>query len=236
MLFFMRKSKVEITGFINENISPVVDYAPVKLSKEIIPPWWKNVKAGTFNWDNMRAQLSVKSCVGIINSLTTGIIVPLWSDLAIKYDDKSLHYQYSDRVSGLDAHSPEQAPGFYSDFWITKVVSPWIFKCPYKMHLTSPFYSFPSETPYIVAPGIITPVNNYTGSHVFLFLRKNINEQRIFIKNNTPLVHIIPLTDKEIVYKTEVISDAEWQKINLQLSNSLSFQSRGLKAIRKNKE
>jgi len=231
MFFFTRKSKTEVIGFIGEKNLTAAEFAPVKLSKEIIPSWWKNVKSSSFDWERMLPLSTSKSCIGIINSITSGIILPLWSDLAIKYNNDGIQFRYADTVSELQPHDSAQIQGFYTDFWVTKIVSPWYFKSQCKLHFTSPFYSHTSETPYVVAPGIVTPVNNYSASHVFLFLRKNKEEQRIFIKNNTPLVQIIPLTDKDITFKTEVISDVEMQKINSKLGTRLAFNNKGLKTI-----
>ena len=229
-MFFFKRKPLIITSYISEEDSAILQYSPVIPSQKLIPEWWKQVGPGKFNWDNMRPELNVKSCVGIINTIREGLILPLWSEIAIKTDESGWKYTYADYKSQASVHQSKQAPGFFSDYYAFKLHSPWIIKCSednVKLSYSHPFYHFTSPTPYFTPPGIVSPVKKVYNTNIFLYLKKTENE--LIIELNTPLLQIIPLTNRTIQYKTEVLTSSEYIKLCQIIGYKNVFISKGIK-------
>ena len=56
-------------------------------------------------------------------------------------------------------------------------------------------------------------------------------EQNLLIKTNTPLLQAIPLTDKKVVYRVEVMSKEEERKSEYTAGSPNFFLSGGLKKL-----
>ena len=234
MLFFFKEKPIEIVALVSERFNFVREFFPIKHARDAIPPWWKNTPVNNFSWDNFSLQNNVRTCPGIIHTITSGLIMPLWSDLAIQVNHEEYRYQFSDGVSELKIHQDFQSPGFYSDFFKLKTLSPWILKTPVKVLYMNPFYHMPEPCDYIIPHGIVTPIgkDNLAATNHFLFIQKQKEGiKNIMIKKNTPLFHILPLTDKKIKIRLETASPFEFTKLKSVLASSSSFVGHGIKNI-----
>jgi len=235
MIFFFKKKPIEITAFVSDAFAFVNEYTPIKPAKEFFPKWWKDVSSSQFDWESFQTKTTVKSCPGIISSLSTGFIMPMWSDLAIEYGKDNWKFQYSDQKSTLQQHTNKQMPGFYEDHWIFKLESPWQIRSPVNLMYQHPFYLHNTPFSFIQPYGMSTPNTNLHASNIFLFAKKEEGVNRVMIKNNTPLLHIIPLTENPVIFKTEVVNQQEYLKQLSIQSGVNSFASRALKTVfRKN--
>ena len=160
--------------------------------------------------------------------------MPLWSDLALEWDKDNWKYKYSDGQSNLVIHDNNQMPEFYEDNWLLKISSLWFIKSPVSLLFNHPFWLHQTPFPFITPYGIESPsINNHhstlNNTNVLLFAKKTLETKREIIKVNTPLLHIIPLTDKPVNIKCEVVSLEEYNKqISASMSNT-SFASKGLR-------
>jgi hypothetical protein len=236
MLFFFKETPIEIIAYVKDVNNSIKEFSPIIPARECFPSWWKNTPSSSFNWDNLNPKNTVKSCPGIVQTLTSGFILPLWSDLALEYNDEQYRFQFSDNNTLLSAHPDEQAPGFCEDYWKIKIHSPWIFSTPVRLLYTSPFYhNTSSSLPFIVPPAIIPPVKELCGSNVFLFAKKQKELNKVLLKNGTPLLHIIPLTDKKVTIKCETLSESEYFKRESIVCTKSFFNNRGLKNLFRDK-
>jgi hypothetical protein len=229
MLFFFKEKPVEIVAYTSDDFITINERTPVKLAREYFPDWWKNTPSSSFNWEHLKVKTTSKSCPGIGHTLQKGLILPMWSDLAIKTQDIQFQWQFADNKSIMGIHSNDEVPEFYNDYFIFKLHSPWLFKSTVPLLYTSPFYLFTSPPPYIIPTGIVTPVNNLCGSNIFILTKKTQEESRYMIKQSTPMLHIIPLTEKNIKLRTEVISVTEMNKLRNYTAYRNHFTARGLK-------
>jgi len=178
----------------------------------------------------MRGITNVKSCVGIINTIRSGLIIPLWCDIAIKTDESGWKFQYADGESVASVHPNSQALGFCTDYFVFKLHCPWLIKCSednINLHYSQPFYHFVSTPTYITPPGIGSPNRKAYSTNIFIFIKKI--EAELFLNINTPLIQIIPLTDRKVVYKTEMLSASEYEKQRDNVGYKNVFLSKGIK-------
>ena len=228
MLFFFKKKPVEITAFLPAEFAVVNEFYPIKPAKEHFPKWWKDVESSKFDWDLFNKKNTIKSCPGVISTLRTGFIMPLWSDLAIEYDNEDWRYLFSDGMSQLIHHNNKQMPGFYEDHLVFKLESPWVIESAVDLVYAQPFYSQYPAIPFIQPYGISVPTANLHATNVFLFAKRDVSN-KVLLKVGTPLYHIIPLTDRPVKFKTEVIDQHEYNKKRSLQSGSTSFASKALK-------
>lgn len=230
-MFFFKKTPIVINAFVNEHFTFANEYAPIISAKKESPVWWKNTKRSKYDFDIMEAETTVRSCPGIINSLQTGFIVPLWCDIALKYDKDRYEFHSSDRMTSVSSHTTVQSPGFYDDHWHFKINSPWLVRSPIKLMYLSPIYHQLNPLPFVAPSGIITPMSNICPTNIFLFGKKTEQEERVMLKHLTPILQIIPLTQEPYTLKTEIISMSEYNKFNSIAGGGTSFATRGLKNI-----
>ena len=229
MLFFFKEKPVEITAYCRPGFNFANEFSPITPAKNLLPTWWKDTPSSSFSWEERIGKNTVKSCPGIINTLTTGLIIPLWSDLALQYNDIEYAYNFSDKISSLDMHSEEESPGYYKDYWHFKITSPWLLETSVKLLYTQPTYLQETPYPFISPYGIVSPVKDLTGTNIFLFIRKEEQNSRLMLKQGLPLLHIIPLTDKKIKFSIKQISNEDF----LRKSNIIGIRNRfNLKGLR----
>ncbi|CAB5221978.1 hypothetical protein UFOVP242_192 [uncultured Caudovirales phage] len=228
MLFFFKEKPVEFTGFVTERFQFANTLNPVVPASKIAPKWWRNVPQSSYNWENMHPDVTVRSCMGIVNTFKTGYIMPLWCDLAINFNETGIKYNFADNASRIDFHGDKQAPGWYTDYVIMKIVSPWLFHISHdiKVLYSYPWYHFAEPSPYYQPYGINDNIQGIFESHQFMLLKKE--QKQVMLNAGMPLAHIIPLTERRIKFKTEVISEQEYEKKRQNIATKPAFLRRGI--------
>ena len=204
MLFLFKEKPIEITAIVPPDYSLALEITPIKLARECFPSWWKNTPSSKFNWDIFNSDKTVKSCPGIGLSLQRGFILQQWSDLAIETKGDEWRWNYSDVRSRVNYHGSTQAPGFYSDHHIFKISSPWRIITPVDIFVQFPLYMFENPPPYVTPGGFIPPIKNTCSSNIFLMIKKSEQVLQHIIKQGTPLLQIIPFTDKKVKFDDAV--------------------------------
>lgn len=239
MFFSIKKNKIIINAFIASSYNHVNELTPVKLSKDFIPAWWKQLPKSSFSLSNIEnSYLTVRHCPGIINSFTTGFIIPMWSDFSFTWDNDNYKYQFADGVSLLQLHDDSQAKDFYKNEWKTKLHSPWFFeveKHEIQILLQYPFWLNPTRPPFVFPSGINETKENKFTSNFFMFFPKQ-SPGEVLIKHGTPICQFIPLTEKEIIIKTHVIDDSEFNKKQILHHPNINFVNKFFKQCRLNKK
>lgn len=232
MFFFVKPSKLVVEALISEKNYYIAKETPPFLSSPKHVDWWKNLPKSSFDFENMQAQKRAKSCVGIVNHLRAGIILPLWCDFAFKIRNSEWAYQFSDYNTNIVNHSNEQIIGFYENYFIFKIVSPWVLRCKQsnvKFLLADPFYYRTEPLPFILAPGINELYDKNIATHFFWMVNKN-NSFETIIDKHTPVTQFIPLTEKSVDLKIKIIDDKDFDVLNKPVN--LTFSSGGYKKLR----
>ena len=137
---------IEVTFFTH--IEELKHALPPVPAREFWPEWFKNQSAGH----------TVKTCPGILDVLSYGYIIPLWSDFAVKRgpgpDD--IEWRIPDNINQAYGPNPQHAatthPGqqiehypfpadtFHGSF---KLINPWMIKTApgYSCYICEPQYN-----------------------------------------------------------------------------------------------
>lgn len=215
MLLKFLRSKVVLDAFTHEQL--VLETAPIEKSVKYMPRWWKDLPNKSYLDGAFFPQSTAKKCPAILQYYIDSVTIPLWSDFALRVNqDKALQWQFSDSSFLAEYHSPDQTGGFYADSGLARIqlYSPWILKCnkPIKWMWSQPVYSY--ENPYniVVYPGV-TDFSITNAVNVQLGVNTEADFD-VMIPLGRPLVHLTPMTEKEIVVKRHLISTEEWSSMN----------------------
>lgn len=231
MLFKFLEKPIEITASVSPEYAFVNTFSPIEKSSKFIPKWWKKTPKSsmTITENNKIIQnLTTKNCPGIIGTFQNGYIVPMWCELLMRVENDRWIYQFSDTMSSIHEHSNDQMIDFHPNYHIVKISTPWMISTSTDVNLIflDPFYHFPKERNYYVPYGISPLIDKNFKINCFLFIKKEKKE--IFIPHGTPLLHIIPITEKKIKFKTEVVKNEEYSIKQAIAGASTHFISNGL--------
>jgi hypothetical protein len=220
MLFLFKRRKIVIDAFVSKKFSHAYDYNSIDHAYNFYPDWWKKLPKPQLNYHTMTPEKNMKGCIGLIEHYKRGLVIPMWSDLMIKTDGRSNYsYQFSDTMSSCESHPNIFFKGFYDVGINLKLISPWLLSSEKNVYFTF----LPTMWNNTQDPGYKTLVGT-----VDFYKQKNTNinlildePKEIYIRAGTPMLHIMPLSDREIVINKHVIDDAEWYRKNN--SNLTSF-------------
>lgn len=194
----------------------VHEFAQIQKASEFIPEWYSKMK-GRYDSEVFTAS-TIKKCPALQNAMTKGFILPMWTDLAIKmteHDDGwGYEYQFADGKTENHDHDSRQWEGKWNPKTHAhmKWVSPWYFNCSHDIQWLwqKPYYHDTNDDVDIIQ-GIVEFKHQST-SNINCMVK---GKDKVFVKHGTPLVQLIPLTDKEVHIKhTLVNSKEEWERHN----------------------
>jgi len=212
----------------------VYNYFPVVETKKTFPTWLKKVKNSYFNSKDDYFE-GLKSCPAFIEYFTKGFVLPMWSDLSLEVGPSgsdSYKWQHSDRRSEISIHPYIQTGLSEQEYQHLKLCSPWGFSCSeeVKFLFSAPSWRF-GDLPSTVE--ILNGVVNYrtnAGTNINMLVKRTGEQQKFIIKAGTPLVHVIPLTEKKVIIKTHLVNKETWDSV-LSVGARTSFSSKAKKKI-----
>lgn len=220
-MFFFCKPKPLIVHFFTAREEVFLHAKPQKAA-QYIPEWVKQLPKAQFPEDisaPLKKKLNIKSCPGLINLYKKGFVLPLWSDLSVEIIDGSWRYQFADNVSVASPHVVSQFDGapFSQDYTHLKLHNPWAFSSNLGVDVlfTAPSWNGFGYGDVVVAPGAYSPHNISSAANINLFFRKQKERVVYELPFGHPLVHIVPVTERNLVLKYELVSEAEVNRRHL---------------------
>jgi len=196
---------------------------PIESANKFLPNWYKEMKLGN-NADN---NINAKNCPAIQDLVTTGFIIPLWSNFrfeTIKENDNTTTHNWFMSVTGLGygsdmnewigQHSSNQTKnmnyGKLGEGTTLKLNNPYVIEVPkgYSIYYYDPFYHFRQDIRCL--SGIVD--NDKFGDVNFPF---EILKDNFYIEAGTPLIHC--LVFKRDNEKLEIINN-EFSQDNFEKS------------------
>jgi|DEB0MinimDraft_6_1074348.scaffolds.fasta_scaffold07445_3 hypothetical protein len=207
----------------NKEYENLLKLFPIQSANKFLPNWYKEMKIGSEKENNINA----KNCPAIQDLITTGFVIPLWSNLrfeTINEDDNTITHNWFMSATGL-------GNGSNMDEWISKhdfgqtigmdygklaegstlkINCPYVIEVPdgYSIYYYDPFYHFRKDIRCL--SGIVD--NDKFGEVNFPF---EILKDNFYIEAGTPLIHCIVFKrDNE---KLEIINN-EFSQENFEKS------------------
>jgi len=210
------------------------DLFSINHSKNFIPDWWKKVPKAYRYGDNFYDAPTIKTCPGFTELYKKGVMIPLWSDLDIQSNKDGYKYQFADQESSIEYNHPDAVGSIIDTMNVhsIKLSSPWIFECSHKVDwlYLNPMWN--TETmDVITAPGTVK-FNHAIRSNINLMIRRGL-DRNISLSAGTPIVQVIPLTDREIEVRCHYVSRDEFRDREVSMR---SFFFGGYKKVSELKE
>lgn len=210
-MFLFKPKTIVVDCFTAEQSA--YDWFPITPAKSHIPQWWKDTDS-TYDRGGVIADNTIKKCDGFINLYNKGFILPLWSDLAIDKQEKGFRWQYSDGKSVANTHDPRQWNTYVSeqDYFHIKLSAPWRMKSKNSMDwlYTAPAWNYKPDVGWTIVTGVIDYKYSSEVNVNILIDRKSIGT--ILLNADSPLVHMIPLTDKKVIIKSHIVTKEEYER------------------------
>jgi hypothetical protein len=217
MMFWKKRKQIHLDCFTSS--ATIASDNPIEKASNFIPNWWKSLPISyDINTEHgVECQLpTMKGCLGFMDLYATGVVVPLWSDLNFKVFDNRFAYQFASSYGKIENHSIQQY-NTYKNFVHFKIIAPWLFKekTGVKFLLKSCIWSMLEHAPKLsIVSGVMSfDINQACNVNGFASYQKQSYQYNL--RAGMPLMHIIPLSDKEVVPHVHVLSEQEWEQLNM---------------------
>jgi len=214
MLIFKRKP-IQLDCFTV--MSSAFEFAPIETANNFLPAWWKKLPKTTQNWAVMDAP-TMKSCAGLVDLYSKGVMLPMWSDLDIllkpnlEYD-----WRFADGQSVIEPHPLFQTGSFLPDIGYVhmKIFAPWLFSCKEDIdwHFAQPVWNHEAAKHYCVPSGTLN-FKHQPNVNINVLLRGT--PSHIHIPHGHPMAHIIPLSERPIKVYNHLVTEEEFKRKSFQ--------------------
>lgn len=227
-----KKKKIKLNCYTNQKY--VNDLFPIDHATRFIPNWFKQIPKKFCQYGNhQKEQTTMKGCVGFTDLYKNSIILPLWCDLEI-LSHGSVEHPYDiffgDYNTFASTHPQYQRGNFLPEekFTHIKIETPWAFSCDESINWTmfQPTYNLENHiTQLFILPSVVN--YKYTQSRTIHTFIEN-KEQKIFVAAGTPMLHILPLSERpvEINCKYDVDKYNEIMSQNQYFSFTKKYQNK----------
>lgn len=179
-----------------------------KPSSNFLPEWWKKLPIYSndehkFNL-NPHPTVTVKRCGPMLDTLTTGYIIPLWTDVFVKQENDFPYVQWLNSTEVFNTWSLEQSSNFEVPENFNKLpfkfLHGWTIKTPkgWSCMFTHPF-GYPNS-PFRTITGIVDTDVYDVDINVPFFIKNGFEG---IVEKGTPMVQIIPFKRQNWVAEYE---------------------------------
>ena len=225
--FFRRNKPVYIDCYTTHGF--IYEHAQPRPAKEFTPKWLKDIPVKLpVDGDGLSEGKTIRMCSGLNQLLDSGFIIPMWCDFKVKLGDKThTHYKWLMSAEQLQAslHPAEQRGSYLpeTEYSHVKLDNYWNFQCdePIKFAMIDNTWMWDKPDDVIIPAGVID-FHYQHGAHVNIFFKRGDEDKEIFIKHGQPLVQLVPLTERPVVFRYHLLTEPEMRKIN-SLSGIIKF-------------
>jgi hypothetical protein len=200
---------------------------PIVRASKTIPQWFRELPNPELNFGKTdeheytikSKNFNIKHCYGFLELFKKGIVIENWADISIKSDYENFNYYYSSGPQP-EIHTRNQIGNGFSEYHHIKLVSPWRFieKTGVKFLWFGAEWSL-DKLNIKILPGVIN-FDIISGINVNFMFPRIDNE--FVVEIGQPLVHLIPISDKKLVFKNHLVDNNEFQKLTID-SGHISF-------------
>ena len=204
-MFFIPKKKLVLHCYTN--ILELPEVAPIAKANKFFPEWWKKLPKTYSAPKSISLHSTMKSCSGLIDLYSKGIVIPMWSDVDINIGEigtKDYYYEFRDQESNMGIHDPAQRGDYLpeKEYQHLKISSPWKFYCEENVDFIfmEPTWNLENLSCIKILPGVV----NYKYQHntdVNIMVTRKQEKFGLEIPFLHPIAHIIPIDNREIELK-----------------------------------
>jgi hypothetical protein len=234
MLFFFKPKKIYLDCFTF--LPHAHEYFKLDHATSFYPDWWKKLPKEYVPdppyGNGLIARSTIKRCQGLIDLYTNGIVMPLWTDLTCRLDPQSNPRQMwelfpANPDTEFKDHEVEQFQGFldHKKYQHVKLYSAWMIKCKedVKWTFNQPIWNFENLGDLTVLPGILD-FKYQNSTNINLILKRDNHAPKIInLTAGQPMVHMVPMDNRDIVINSHLVSKEEFNNFNRLSSLAFKF-------------
>jgi hypothetical protein len=226
MNFVFKQKPVNVDLFTSN--PEAFEFGKVDYARKFIPEWWKSLPV--IGGDDLLKKRNMRYCAGFNDLYQKGFIVPAWSDTHIEVGAIGVDYgtyQYSDQTSKAEFHAQDQRGAFanYLEYMHLKLIPPWHVRCKEAVQFSAFGAQYNQEElrDYVVALGLLDFKYQHS-INVNMFFPKEKEAKKILIKHGTPLMHVTPLSERDLKIHRHLVSESELS-LMVKHNNPITFQA-----------
>lgn len=221
-MFFKRK----VTLNLYTDRPDIYHWSQLQEAKKHKPEWWRRLKSP--DPDGLELNPTMRHCRGFNNLFAKSFFAPMWCEaLGNIYPDGQWDFTFADNnLSRAEEHNEAQRGEFmpHAEYQHIKFMSPWYAHCDENIDFlyTNADYFDESNKDLIVLNG----VNNFKHQgalHLNVMIKRSLERKTIFIKKDTPMYMLIPLTERKVVLKHHLVTSVELLRIKSKKMPILHF-------------
>jgi hypothetical protein len=212
-MFIFKKKKLSLDCFISNN--HIAELFPICYTIKKMPEWWRSIPKTT-EIQNFPVEMStIKRCPGFKDLFANSICMPAWSEYRL-YQDPSYGFSHTAPNSAAmgNQHQEGQLEGAFPNYQHYKLISPWLLKENSGTYFSMVQASWHMEDPcgFHIPAGCLEFKHQHS-THINLVSPKKEKLCEHTIDAGSPLVYLIPITDKEITLNIQIVSENEINKL-----------------------
>lgn len=215
MFWFCKSKPIDVYFYTTRE--DVFNNAKPQKAISFIPDWIKKLPKPKFpenKNEKLFLQKNINSCPGLIDLYKTGFMFSLWSDVNIEISpDGSHRYQFADLQSIIIQHKTSQFETchFNGTHVHAKLINPWFIHSKEKVNFvySAPIWNNFGHDDVVVAPGVFNPSVSVIDANINLFFKKKENEVVYELYFGQPLVHVLPISNRPINLRCELVTEPE---------------------------
>lgn len=218
-MFLFKSKKVVVDCFTS--VEALAREYPIKKSSHHVPEWWKQLETTKHFSTNVgidRPYGTMKSCSGFVHLFRNSWTVPLWSDFKVRtlsngefvYVTPSDLSTQTHTQETIGRHAPDQFKNAFGNYIHLKFMSPWLIteKSGVNFAMVSADWTVIDAIPDFRIPVGFLNFKVPSAPNINLFAPRK--EHLYEIDAGTPMVYLIPITERKVEFKTHAVSEAEY--------------------------
>lgn len=217
MFYFLRK-KIVVDCFVNHPV--IAELHAVRKGIKSTPEWWRKLETFYTRTDNIASvsvrQNTMRSCQGFVDLYRSSWTLPLWMDISVRTSDEGGYTYLTPHDMGIQPvsyHDPRQYGNNFQSLIQLKFTSPWLLfeKKGLKFAFMGAEWEFLQAHPEVRSTSGIMEFKRNHSTNLNVFLPKK-NAEYHFLAG-MPLIYIIPLTEREVEFRTHCVTDMEYREV-----------------------
>jgi hypothetical protein len=212
---------------------------PIQRGVKFYPDWWTSAPKSYWKTPLIE-EPTVRTCVGVQRYFTNSFVMPLWSDLNIIVGpkaDPTVQWQFADNQSLAFVIDERKRVGLWPDheYAHLTIQAPWRFVCSHDIPWVYEHAMWHSTSPesLLVGPGV-AGFKYQHHAHINTVMPRGAEPRMIQLRAATPLMHLIPLTEREVEIRVHQVSYSDLERVapsqNVTFLNRYLFSKRARQA------
>lgn len=214
----------------------VYEYAPTLLSRSK-PEWWHNTPL-TYTFPHVYGDMpkaTIRTCDGFNQFHNNGFTICIPEDMMFEVGETYLD-GLTCSFDQIEVHNVEQRGTYLPPdrYQHIKILYPWFIECEedVKFAYIGNTWSLDDPECFIVPPAVIDYKTQYAG-HINVFIPYTGVKRKFTIKAGTPIVAVIPLSERKLKIASKLISEHEFDELIKNSDHYERMEKRHIKKMEK---